>query len=351
MPSSTINNPLPLPLAVSIGEPAGIGPEIILKSWQERHRQNLAPFFVLGGGRILHKTAQVLGLDIPLKNINTSDRTADFFNDFLPVMDIGLDAEFEFGRPTIDTAPLVLGAISHAVDLIFTGEVAGLVTAPIQKSVLYEAGFDHPGHTEYLADLCGKKTTRVEMPVMMLVSEHMRVVPLTIHIKLSDVAGSLTPDLIRKTCDKINTALQQDFGVTEPRIAVAGLNPHAGEMGTMGQEEALIIGPVLDQLRMQGLNIQGPLPADTMFHATARATYDAALCMYHDQALIPIKTLDFDGGVNVTLGLPLVRTSPDHGTALDIAGKNLANPKSMITALKLAQQISQNRQKWAENHV
>jgi len=349
MPSSTINNKLPL--GVSLGEPAGIGPEVILKSWLARTAEPLPPFCVLGSARILQMTARDLGLDIPLKTLERVDQTVGLFDDFLPVLDLGQAADFTYGQPSTDTAPLVIDAIAQGVDLFFSGDVAGLVTAPIQKSVLYEAGFNHPGHTEYLAELCGKKTTNVEVPVMMLVSDQLRVVPLTIHMPLAQVAQTLTSSLIQTTCDKINTALQRDFGLSDPRIAVAGLNPHAGEQGTMGQEEEKIITPALDLLRSQGLNIIGPLPADTMFHAAARTNYDAALCMYHDQALIPIKTLDFDGGVNVTIGLPLVRTSPDHGTALDIAGKGRANPQSMINALKQAHLISENRQKWAKNNV
>jgi len=343
MPSSTINNRKFRPFAVSIGEPSGIGPEIILKCWASRLTQDLPVFFVIGHEQILLKTAQKLGLDIPVQTISSPDQAEGFFQEKLPVLTLDHAVDFEFGRPSVRTAPLVTGAIERAVDLIFTDKVAGLVTAPIQKSVLYEAGFACPGHTEYLAQLCEKKTSKPAMPVMMLVSDQLRVVPLTIHMALRDVAGSITADLIEKTCDRINMALTRDFAIAKPRIAVAGLNPHGGEDGTMGQEEQLVIRPALDRLRDMGMDIQGPLPADTMFHKAARATYDAALCMYHDQALIPVKTLDFDGGVNVTIGLPIIRTSPDHGTALNIAGKNMASPNSMINALKLARQIYANR--------
>lgn len=343
MPSSTTNNSRPPPFALSIGEPSGIGPEIMLKCWAAKREQELPEFFVVGSEQIMRETAQRLGLDVPLHKITTPQQVDTIFQTALPVLDIGRDAGFEFGRPSTQTAPLTIGAIEKSVDLVFDGKAAGLVTAPIQKSTLYEAGFTAPGHTEFLAELCRKKTSAAEIPVMMLVSEDLRVVPLTIHITLSQVAKNITPDIIRRTCEKVNTALIQDFGIKNPRIAVAGLNPHAGEDGAMGNEEQLIIRPALDRLRDQGMDIMGPLPADTMFHGKARTRYDAALCMYHDQALIPIKTLDFEGGVNVTIGLPIVRTSPDHGTALDIAGQNQASPKSMMNALKLAQQIYANR--------
>ncbi|MBL4613221.1 MAG: 4-hydroxythreonine-4-phosphate dehydrogenase PdxA [Emcibacter sp.] len=343
MPLSTINNPLPL--AVSLGEPAGIGPEVILKSWTERTSQDLPPFFVVGNAEILRKTARQSGLNIPVESISSANESHRIFQDALPVLNIEAKVDFDFGQPSTNTADLVLKSIEKAVALSLAGEAAGLVTAPIQKSVLYAAGFTCPGHTEYLAELCAGKDTAPTMPVMMLVSPALRVVPLTIHMALRDVAPSITTALIEKTCQKIHASLIQDFAIETPRIAVAGLNPHAGEDGTMGQEEQHIIIPALERLRDQGMTILGPLSADTMFHQAARATYDAALCMYHDQALIPIKTLDFDGGVNVTVGLPLVRTSPDHGTALNIAGQNKASANSMINALKMARQISLNRQK------
>lgn len=345
MPSSTINNSEPLPFAISIGEPSGIGPEIILKSWSARNKHKLPDFIVVGSEQILARTVVKLGLNIPLQTVSSLSETGNIFQTALPILDMGLDADFEFGIPSTHTASLTIEAIKKSVALIFDHKVAGLVTAPIQKSALYQAGFSSPGHTEYLAHLCKKITSDDEMPVMMLISDGLRVVPLTIHMPFSQVAKSITPDLIRRTCEKITTALIQDFGISNPRIAVAGLNPHAGEDGAMGNEEQLVIAPALDQLRNQGMNIRGPLPADTMFHTAARARYDAALCMYHDQALLPVKTLDFEGAVNVTLGLPIVRTSPDHGTALNIAGKNLANPDSMINALKMAEKIYANRMK------
>ncbi|PCJ32675.1 MAG: 4-hydroxythreonine-4-phosphate dehydrogenase PdxA [Alphaproteobacteria bacterium] len=352
MPSSTINNSPPL--VISAGEPAGIGPEIILKSWAERHRQNLPAFFVVGNPQIFLETARKLGLNVPVHIIRSPDESRDVFINHLPIYDLGPRIKhelFHFGSPITATANMTIGAIKKSVDFIFEGKAAGLITAPIQKSNLYDAGFTCPGHTEYLAELCGKYMSRPATPVMMLVSDYLRVVPLTIHMALRDVSKSITADLITQIASKINKALMQDFCLENPRIVVAGLNPHAGENGAMGEEDEKIIRPAIDHLRAQGINIQGPLPADTLFHAAARTTYDTALCMYHDQALIPIKTLDFDGGVNVTLGLPIVRTSPDHGTALNIAGKNLANPKSMINAIKLADKIYQNRQNGTKENV
>ena len=347
MPLSTINNTLPY--VVSMGEPSGIGPEIILKSWMARRVSDLPVFFVTGQKNIFQETANALGLNVPLEVISSPDEAAKIFSKALPIFDVGENTSFTLSRPSTATASLTLGAITTAVEFIFSQKTAGLITAPIQKSVLYQAGFTCPGHTEYLAELCLKHTAEFSLPIMMLVSEYLRVIPLTIHMPLRDVMAAITPDLIVETCEKIHHSLIQDFGISAPRIAVAGLNPHAGENETMGNEDSHIIAPALETLRQKGLDIQGPLPADTMFHARAREKYDAALCMYHDQALIPIKTLDFDGGVNVTVGLPLVRTSPDHGTALNIAGQNKANPTSMINAIKRADQISQNRQ--AYSHV
>ncbi|PCI44921.1 MAG: 4-hydroxythreonine-4-phosphate dehydrogenase, partial [Alphaproteobacteria bacterium] len=243
MPLSTINNSKILPFALSIGEPSGIGPEIILKSWMARSEQKLPVFFVVGDERILAKTALKLGLDIPLQAVSCPSETGDIFQNALPVLNITHDMDFEFGIPSTHTAALTLGAIEKSVELIFDHKAAGLVTAPIQKSILYAAGFTCPGHTEYLAELCKKITSAPEMPVMMLVSDKLRVVPLTLHTPLVQVAKTITPDLIHRTCEKINAALIQDFGLKNPRIAVAGLNPHAGESGTMGNEEQLVITP------------------------------------------------------------------------------------------------------------
>jgi len=350
MPLSTINKTPPFVL--SMGEPAGIGPEIILKAWAERDTHQLPAFFVTGSHYMLQETAKKMGLDMAIQVISSAAETKEVFPKALPIFNIDNEnSDFEFGVPSAQTAPLVIKSIERAAKFIFNQDAAGLITAPIQKSILYDAGFPFPGHTEYLGQLCKAETSLRQIPIMMLVSKDLRVVPLTIHIALSEVPRAITPDLIKITYEKIHEALQADFGLTSPRIAVAGLNPHGGEGGTMGLEELQIIAPTLRYLRDQGMAVQGPLSADTMFHPAARATYDAALCMYHDQALIPIKTLDFEGGVNVTIGLPLIRTSPDHGTALNIAGQNLASPKSMINAIKMAEEIYHNRQKMAHKTV
>lgn len=344
MPLSTIDNLCP-PLAISIGEVAGIGPEIILKCWRLRHENALPPFFVVGASSVLHHTAKALGYEIELVRIEDPSQTMDIFPHSLPVLDIDSETDVEAGFPNPSTAPLVVGAIEKAVELILAGKASGLVTAPIQKAVLYEAGFSFPGHTEFLADLCEIHTGNLQKSVMMLACEELRVVPLTIHTALSQVPAAITKPLITQTAETVLDALKKDFGLEQPHLAISGLNPHAGEEGGMGREEQDIILPAIQKMQQKGLKVSGPYPADTLFHKAAREKYDAALCMYHDQALIPIKTLDFDGGVNVTLGLPIVRTSPDHGTALDLAGKGQANPTSMINALKMAHMIAQNRMK------
>lgn len=333
MPSLTTNN---LPLAVSLGEVAGVGPEITLKSWQQRQAHGLAPFFAVG-------SIKSFGPNDPVRVISDPAEAPALFEEALPVLDLALPGVITPAKPSPLTAPLVIGAIDRAVELIFEKRAAGLVTAPIQKSVLYKAGFDCPGHTEYLAKLGEKHWKDGPIhPVMMLASCHLKVIPLTIHMPLHQVPAAITEELIMSCCHIVAEDLSKYFAVAKPRIAVAGLNPHGGENGTMGLEERDVIIPALDKLRQQGLDISGPHSADVLFHAKARETYDVAICMYHDQALIPAKTLDFDGGVNVTLGLPFVRTSPDHGTALDIAGQDKANPASMINALKMAQEILGN---------
>ncbi|RKF16931.1 4-hydroxythreonine-4-phosphate dehydrogenase PdxA [Roseovarius spongiae] len=310
------------PIALSCGEPAGIGPEIALKAWEALGAD--LPFFLIGA------PDHVPGG--PVEVIGAPSEAAGAARRGLPVLAHDFTGPLTPGAPNPRHADSVIGAIRRGVKVVQAGEAAALCTAPIHKKALQDgAGFAHPGHTEFLAHLAG-----VERVVMMLASDQLRVVPVTIHIPLAEAPGALTPDLLRVTLRITHAALIRDFGITRPRIAVAGLNPHAGEGGKMGEEEITIIAPVLDALRAEGMEIAGPLSADTMFHAAARAGYDAAVAMYHDQALIPIKTLDFDRGVNVTLGLPFVRTSPDHGTALDIAGQGVANPSSLIEALKLA---------------
>ncbi|WP_417318127.1 4-hydroxythreonine-4-phosphate dehydrogenase PdxA [Emcibacter sp.] len=341
MPSSITGNRTEKspPLAVSIGEPAGIGPEIIAKAWHLRHQESLPPFLLLGSLDIFRE----LQPSLPLQLINEPEDCAAIFNKALPVLDIPASGKVVPGEPAPETADMVIGALDRAVDLFFEGRISGLVTAPIQKSVLYQAGFDCPGHTEYLARLCADKSGKPQKSVMMLACEQLRVIPLTIHVPLSEVPALISENLIIETCRTVAAALTKDFGIAAPRIVVAGLNPHAGENGGLGREEIEIIAPAIEKLQEEGLSIFGPLSADTMFHEAARTGYDVAVCMYHDQALIPIKTLDFDGGVNVTLGLPLIRTSPDHGTALNIAGQNKANPESFLRAIKTADFMAHQR--------
>jgi 4-hydroxythreonine-4-phosphate dehydrogenase len=257
----------------------------------------------------------------------------------LPVLPIDLPCAVTPGHPQTANASAVLGAIAKAVELCVSGSAAAMVTNPINKGVLYTAGFKHPGHTEYLAALAGKGAKAV----MLLACEGLRVVPVTIHLSLRDALAKLDAALIVETATITAAALRRDFGIAEPRLIVAGVNPHAGEQGALGREDQEIVAPAVAALRQAGIDARGPEPPDTMFHAAARARYDAAICMYHDQALIPLKTIDFDGGVNVTLGLPIVRTSPDHGTAFDIAGSGTASPNSLIAAIKLAAEIAEHR--------
>ncbi|WP_272008430.1 4-hydroxythreonine-4-phosphate dehydrogenase PdxA [Roseovarius sp. ZX-A-9] len=317
------------PIAVSCGEPAGIGPELAHKAWAALGTD--LPFFLIGDPA--HVTAG------PIVKINDPTQAAEAAQDGLPVLPHAFDGPLTPGTPNPSHAAAVISAIARGVDLVQSGAASALCTAPIHKKALQDgAGFAHPGHTEYLAHLAG-----IARVVMMLASDQLRVVPATIHIPLSDVPAALTRELLTETLRITHAGLIRDFGIPTPRIAVAGLNPHAGEGGKMGSEEITLITPVLEALRAEGLDLRGPLSADTMFHAAARAGYDAAVAMYHDQALIPIKTLDFDRGVNVTLGLPFIRTSPDHGTALDIAGQGIANPSSMIEALKMAARMAAAR--------
>ncbi|MCC5973549.1 MAG: 4-hydroxythreonine-4-phosphate dehydrogenase PdxA [Rubellimicrobium sp.] len=316
-------------IAVSCGEPAGIGPEVAARAW-DALRADL-PILWIGDPRHLPPGTPWEGA--------TPETAADIARHALPVLARDFGPPARPGQPQAAHAAHVIAAIEAGVALALSGKVAGLCTAPISKQALAEgAGFAHPGHTEFLAALAG-----VDQVVMMLACPLLRVVPATIHIPLSQVPAALTPALLDRTIRITAAGLRRDFGIASPRIAVAGLNPHAGEGGRMGREEITLIAPVLDRLRSEGMNVTGPLPADTMFHPEARARYDAAVCMYHDQALIPIKTLDFAGGVNVTLGLPFIRTSPDHGTAFDIAGTGRADPSSMIAALRLAADMASAR--------
>ncbi len=327
------------PLALTMGEPAGIGGEITVKAWLMRHGKNLPAFVVLADPDRLRAEAESLGQRVPVQVIDSLDQVDDLFETALPVLPVHTKDPVEAGLLNAFNAGAVLESIQTAVRLARDGQVAGIVTNPIHKGILYEAGFKHPGHTEYLADLCGIDHD----PVMMLMAQDLKVVPLTVHIPLKDVPQAVTADLLHDKIRVTVRAMQQDFGIAVPRVAVAGLNPHAGEGGSIGSEDLDVIAPALDELRAEGYVIAGPLPADTMFHEMAREEYDIALCMYHDQALIPVKTLDFHGGVNVTLGLPIVRTSPDHGTALNIAGKGVARPDSLMAAILAAQKIASHR--------
>ena len=316
------------PVVLTCGDPAGIGPEVAQKVWDQL-RESL-PFVWLGDPRHLP-------LDLPYHCIDDVAQAHTTAVRAMPVLRHDFPAAVTTGTPDYANAQGVIDVIARGVDLVKSGRASAICTSPISKAVLQKgAQFAYPGHTEYLAALDG-----VQDVVMMLASDQLRVVPTTIHIPLERVPTALTPTLLEQTIRITHTALRHQFKIDTPRIAISGLNPHAGEEGRMGDEETRIITPVLEDLRAKGFDLRGPLPADTMFHARARATYDVAICMYHDQALIPIKTLDFDQGVNVTLGLSFVRTSPDHGTAFDIAGKNAANPSSTLAALKLAAQLSQ----------
>lgn len=326
------------PILVTMGEPAGIGPEITLKAWMKRKAASLQPFVFLGDARSLNARAAAFGLDVAIAVIEHPKDAAGRFPDALPVLDMPLETEARLGNPHPNTAYNVLAAIRHGVALLQDGIGSALVTNPIQKHVLKQAGFDHPGHTEYLADLTG--ITPIPTPVMMLAAPDLKVVPVTIHTALANVPNELTTAKIVKTGQITADGLKRYFSIKSPRLAIAGLNPHAGEGGIFGTEDRDVVAPAVAALQADGIDAVGPIAADSMFHDAARARYDAALCMYHDQALIPVKTLSFDTAVNVTLGLPFIRTSPDHGTALNIAGNGTADPTSLIAALRMAQQMA-----------
>lgn len=331
-------NGMALPLALTMGEPAGIGGEIALKAWLARAAA-LPYFYLIDDPGRLAALARALDWPVPVRPIAAPEEAAGVFTEALPVMPLGIAIHARPAHPDPADAPAILGAIRAAVAAVQGGRAAAVVTNPIHKENLYRAGFSHPGHTEYLAELAGTGET----PVMMLASAELRVVPVTIHMPLRRAAESLSAAAIVHAGRVTAAALRRDFGIAAPRLAVAGLNPHAGEGGGLGHEEGEIIAPAITELCAAGIDARGPLSADTMFHAEARRGCDAALCMYHDQALIPLKTLDFWGGVNVTLGLPFVRTSPDHGTALAIAGRGIARADSLIAALRLAAAMAARR--------
>jgi 4-hydroxythreonine-4-phosphate dehydrogenase len=335
MPVST------LPLAVSIGDPAGIGPEIIGKAWELRREADLNPFFAIGDADCFRD--HWAG---PIQRIDNPDQAIGCFDQALPVFNVHSCGSVVPGQPDLDGAHCALQALEAATGFARSGNAAGLVTGPVSKAQLYAIGFTHPGQTEFVAERCGIAKNNA---VMMLAGPDLRVVPMTTHLPLSSVVQALDTRLVRQRIRATAKGLQRDFGIAKPRLALAGFNPHAGEGGNMGREEIDIFGPALAQIREEGYDVIGPLPADTMFHEEARSHYDAALCAYHDQALIPLKTLYFHEAVNLTLGLPIVRTSPDHGTAFSIAGKNQARPESMVAAIRMAATSAKNRLAYAQS--
>ena len=332
------------PLALTLGEPAGIGPDITLAAWVRRRELDLPPFYVIGDPQCLAERARRLSLDVALETV-APNAAAAAFPRALPVVALDLPVTAKPGQPDASSAPIAIASIDRAVADVLAGAAAAVVTNPVAKSVLYKGGFSEPGHTEYLAKLSFERTGNPAWPVMMLWSPEVAVVPVTIHVPYKEVPQRLTRDLIFETGRVVAHDLANRFGIARPRLAVAGLNPHAGEDGAMGKEDATVVRPAIERLVADGIDARGPLPADTMVHDAARRTYDAALCMYHDQALIPIKTLAFDHAVNVTLGLPFVRTSPDHGTAFDIAGTGKADSSSLVAALRLAARLAAADQK------
>jgi 4-hydroxythreonine-4-phosphate dehydrogenase len=334
-----------LPLALTMGDPAGIGGELTLRAWQ-RLRAG-APFMVLDDPGRLSRLASALGLDVPVAELDRPEKVAAVFVSALPVFSVPLAASPEPGRPDPRNAPAIVASIERATQLASAGAACGVVTNPINKAALYDAGFTYPGHTEFLAAL----TQATGRQVMMLVSPALRVVPVTVHASLRDSIAMLNKAMILSTARTTEAALRTDFGIARPRLAMAGLNPHAGERGALGTEETSLIAPAIAALRADGVEVSGPWPPDTMFTPAARARYDVAICMYHDQGLIPLKTLDVTHGVNVTLGLPIVRTSPDHGTAYDIAGRGVADPSSLIAAIELAAQLAARRRSQAAEAV
>lgn len=326
-------------LVVSLGDPAGVGPELIAAAWAAREAELLPPFVVAGGADILAAAAQSRGLSVPVREVFHPAEALECFEFMLPVL-AGADGDYTPGAPDHTGAELALTSLTEATELTRSGDCWGLVTAPIAKSLLAEVGFAYPGQTEFVAAACGVAAADA---VMMLAGPSLRTVPLTVHVALSAVPGLISTELIVRKARIVARALAQDFGIVAPRLAIAALNPHAGEDGRMGQEDAAVIAPAVAALQAEGIDATGPHPADALFTPRARATYDAALCMYHDQALVPLKALDFDAGVNVTLGLPVVRTSPDHGTAFGIAGKGLADPGATIAAIRMAGEIAARR--------
>jgi 4-hydroxythreonine-4-phosphate dehydrogenase len=327
--------PAPAPLAVSVGDPAGIGPEIVAAAWAARVAEKLPPFFAIGDRRAIAAV-----WDGPIASLSAPTDAAEAFPDALPLVQVDDPGDIVPGDPNLAGARCALDSLELAVGLARNGFAGGIVTGPVSKAQLYSIGFNYPGQTEFVAERCGIAASNA---VMMLAGPSLRTVPVTVHVPLAEVPRVLTTELIIAKARITARALIRDFGIACPRLVLAGLNPHAGESGTLGREDLDIIRPAVEALALEGISVRGPLAADTMFHEAARATYDAALCMYHDQALIPLKTLHFEDGVNVTLGLPIVRTSPDHGTAFGIAGKGLASPQAMIAAIRTAGECAARR--------
>ncbi len=336
-PSSNIDERVPLinPIAVSIGDPSGIGPEVIAKAWERRVEGRLLPFFAVGDQRSISAV-----WDGPIATVVTAEEAAAAYDRALPIMHVQDADEIVPGKPNVQGARCALHSLELAIGLTRSGAAGATVTGPVAKAQLYAIGFTHPGQTEFIAERCGVSSINI---AMMLVGSDLRTVPVTIHMPLRDVAEKLTTELIVARIRTTERGLARNFGIENPRIAVAGLNPHAGEGGKLGREEIDIVAPAIEQLKAEGILVSGPHSPDTMFHPRARATYDAAICLYHDQALIPIKTLYFDEGVNMTLGLPIVRTAPDHGTAFQIAGTNQAEPGAMMAAIRVAGECAELR--------
>ena len=316
------------PLAVALGDPAGIGPEVTAKAWERRYADGVPPFFAVGAPEALAAV-----WNGPVAVISDPAEAQGAFREALPLIRVDSGGDIVPGVPSIEGARCAFNSLELAVGLARSVAASGLVTGPVSKAQLYAVGFTHPGQTEFVAERCG---VAADMVAMMLAGPTLRTVPVTTHVPLRDVADLLSAELIVARGRTVIRGLRRQFGIERPRLAVAGLNPHAGENGALGREEIDFIIPAIERLREEDAEITGPHSADTMFHARARAHYDAALCLYHDQALIPLKALHFDDGVNITLGLPIVRTSPDHGTAFGIAGTNRAEPGAMVAALKLA---------------
>jgi 4-hydroxythreonine-4-phosphate dehydrogenase len=332
------------PIALTMGEPAGIAPDITLKAWLSLREGQAFCFFVIADAEFLRERVKLLDLAVEIAPIETPAEATALFGRALPVLDMPLLRRPRPGEIITETSGAVIGSIESGVRQALAGEASALVTNPIHKKTLYGQGFKHTGHTDFIAWLIQSRGLKAE-PVMMLAAPGIRTVPLTVHIPLKQVAQVLSIDMILRQTRVADHDLKHYFGIASPRIAITGLNPHAGEGGALGGEEQTVIGPAVEMLQREGLNVEGPLPADSVFHEEARARFDIVICMFHDQALIPVKTLGFHEGVNATLGLPIVRTSPDHGTALSLAGTGAANPTSLISAIKLAAQMAKNAQR------